>query len=169
MFPDEGDAGGVFFADDDPLGISKHDAQQSADACGACADDEDGVLLGDFGNSGGPEAGGQQIAHEECLLVSDRVGNLVQSLIRIGHPDKLSLSAVDAAPQCPPTVGIGAIVHKAVLAEETLAAESLHIHRHSVTGLHGGVSAAHRFHHAHHLMAYRDAGNCPGHRAMLDM
>ena len=88
---------GSFFADDDPLGILQHDAEQGADARGACADDEDGVIHGDFGNPCGPEAGGQHITHEERLLVSDRVGNLVQALIRIGHPDKFCLSAIDAA------------------------------------------------------------------------
>lgn len=147
----------------------QHDAEKGADARGACADDEDGVILGDFGDSGGPEAGGQHIAHEKRLLIGDRVGDLVQALIRIGYPYELSLSTVDTASQRPAAVGVGAVIHEAVLAEETLAAEGLHIHRHPVAGLHCGHSAAHRFHHTHHLMAHGDTGNRPGHRAMLDV
>ena len=97
MLMDEGNSCRIFFADDDPLRILQKHAHEGAEARGACADDENSVLLGNFGDSGCPEAGGQHIAHQQSLLVSNGVGNLVQPLIRIGHPDKISLSAVNAA------------------------------------------------------------------------
>ena len=83
MLMDEGNSSRVFFADDDSLRLSKKDAHEGAQTRGACADDEDGVFLGDFGNPGGPEAGGQHIAHQKSLLVGDGIGDFVQTLIRI--------------------------------------------------------------------------------------
>ena len=103
------------------------------------------------------------------LLFCRNGRNFVQSLVRIGHPDELCLSAVNTATQSPAAVGIGAVVHKAMPAEETLATEGFHIYRHPVAGLHGGHGGADFLHHTHHLMAYSDTGHRPGHRAMLDV
>jgi len=46
---------------------------------------------------------------------------------------------------------------------DALTTDSLSIHRHPVTGLHGGCGRTYRLHHTHHLMANRDAGNRLGH------
>jgi len=69
----------------------------------------------------------------------------------------------------PAAVGVGAVIHKAVLTEEALAAEGLHVHRHPVTGPDSCHSGADFLHHTHQFMANGDAGNRPGHRAMLDV
>lgn len=169
VFPDEGDAGRVFFADDDAAWAFQHDAEQGADSCGTRADDEDGVLRLDLADPGGPEAGGQHVAHEEGLLVGDGIGDAVHALVRVGYPDVLCLPAVDAAAQGPAAAPVGAVVDVAVLAEEALAAEGLHIHRHPVPGPDSGDGVAHGFHHAHHLVTHGDARHRPGHRAVLDV
>ena len=101
------------------------------------------------------------------LYISGRGRAFLQTMIRIGHTDESRLSAVNAATQGPAAVGVGAVVHIAVLSEEVLAAEGLHIHRHPVTGPHGSYSGTNFLHHTHHLMAHGDAGNRPRHRAML--
>ena len=147
----------------------QHDAQQRADASRPCTEDQHGILGGDLRNARRPEAGGQHIAHQQCLPVGNAVRDLVQSLICKGHPDILGLPAVDAAAQRPAAVLIGAVVHKAFFAEKALSAEGLHVHRHPVAGFHIGHRTAHFFHDAHHLVADRDAGHRPGHAAVLDV
>ena len=54
------------------------------------------------------------------LLFCRNGRNFVQSLVRIGHPDELCLPAVNTAAQCPTAAPIGAVIHKAMLAEEAL-------------------------------------------------
>lgn len=99
------------------------------------------------------------------LLFCRNGRNFVQSLVRIGHPNELCLPAVNTAAQCPTAAPVGAVIHKAMLAEEALTAEALRIHRHPVTGFHSGADL---FRHAYHLVYHRNAGNRPGHRTMLD-
>ena len=159
----------VLFAHDDALGAVQHDAQQGADAGRPCAEDQHSILGGDLRDARRPKAGGKDIAHQQRLPVGNAVRDLVQSLICKRHPDIFCLPAIDAAAQRPAAVLVGAVVHKALFAEEALPAEGLHIHSHPVAGLHIGHCAAHFFHDAHHLMAYRDAGHGPGHAAVLDM
>ena len=155
----------VLFAHDDALGAMQHNAQQGADAGRPCAEDQHSILGGDFRDACRPKAGGQHIAHQQRLPIGNAVRNLVQSLIRKGHPDILGLPAVDAAA----AVLIGAVVHKAFFAEKALSAEGLHVHRHPVAGLHIGHRTAHFFYDAHHLVPYRGAGHRPGHTAVLDV
>ena len=107
--------------------------------------------------------------HQQRLPIGNAVRDLVQSLIRKGHPDILGLPAVDAAAQRPAAVLIGAVVHKAFFAEKALSAEGLHVHRHPVAGFHIGHRTAHFFYDAHHLVPYGDAGHRPGHAAMLNV
>ena len=114
----KGDAGGILLADDDLFGVLQHDTQQGADACGTCADDKDGVLGGDLTDSCGPETGGQHIADEQRLLVSDRVGDFIQTLVCIGYPDEFCLTAIHAAAQRPAAIGVGAVIDKTLPAEK---------------------------------------------------
>ena len=165
----EGKAALVHIADDDPPGPVQQHALKGAQAGGPRADDEHCVLGLYLGDARRPVAGGQHVAHEQRLPVAHRVRDLVQALVRIGHPHILGLAAVDAATQGPAAVGVGAVVHPAVAAEIALAAEGLHVHRHPVAGLHGGHGGAHLLHHAHHLMAHGDAGHRAGHAAVLDV
>ncbi len=153
-----------FFTDDDALGAVQHDAQQRADAGRPCAQNQHGILRGDLRNARRPKAGGQHIAHQQRLLIGNAVRDLVQPLIRKGHPDKLRLPAVDAAAKGPAAVGVGTVVYPALPTEKAIAAEGFHIHRHPVAGFHIGHRTAHFFHDAHHLMSHRDTGNGPGER-----
>ena len=169
MFAHEAGAFFRLLADDDlPRPFQQH-AQQGTDARGACSDDEHRVVRPDVRDAGGPEAGGQDVAHEEGLLVADAVGDAVQSLVGMGHTHVLGLSAVDAAAQRPASVGVFAVVHIAVTAEETLAAEGFDVHRHPVAGLYGSDALAHPFDNAHHLVADGNAGHGTGHAAVLDV
>ena len=166
---EEADAALVLLAHDDAFGLLQHHAQQSADAGGACPNDQYRVLRRDLGDARRPEASGQHIAHQQRLPVGNAVGDLIQALIGKEYPHILRLSAVDAAAQRPAAVFVGAVVHIAPLAEKAIAAEGLHIHRYPVAGLHMGHGAAHGLHHAHHLVAHGDARHGPGNAAVLDV
>ena len=169
MGPDEGNSCRVLFADNDPLRFFQQHAHQRTQSCRTGADDQNGVLFPNLADPGSPEAGGQNIPHQKRLLVGDRIGNFIQSLIGIGYTHIFRLSPIDPAPQGPAAIGIGAVVYKAFFAEEAFAAEGLHIHRHPITGTDGGHRFSHRLHHTHHLMSHGDAGYCFWHRTMLDM
>ena len=156
-------------AHDDALGLLQHGAQQRADAGGACTDDEHGVVGGNFADSSRPESRGEHVAHEKRLLVGHSVGNTVQALRSQWHTHIFGLSAVDAATQCPTAVGRGAVVHKAMLAEETFTAEGLHVHRHTVAHLHALHVGADFLHHAHHFVAHGDAWHGSWHASVLDV
>ena len=160
---------GVGIAHDDLLGRFQPHALKGADTSGPRAKNQHGVSRRDSGDIRSPVACGQHIPHQEGLQVGDAVGNPAQALIGIGDPDILRLSAVDAAAQRPAAVRVGAVVDPAMPAEEACSTEGLHIHRHPVPGLNGGDSGAHLLHDAHHFMAHRDAGDGPGHRAVLDV
>ena len=69
----------------------------------------------------------------------------------------------------PSPLRVGAIVHIAAAAEETLAAKGLDVHRHPVTNLHRGNLRPHLLHHSHHLVSDGDARHRTGHAAVLDM
>ena len=169
VLADKVQPGFIDIANDDALRVHQSHALQRADAGRARADDQHGVFRLNLRNLRRPVAGGQYIAHEQRLFVRHGVGDLIQSLIGIGHAHIFSLSAVDAAAQRPAAVGIGAVVYPSVLAEEALAAEGFHIHGYAVAGFDGGDGAADFLNHAHHLMAHGDARDGPGHAAVLDV
>ena len=73
MLTDELQAACVLFTDDDALGAVQHDAQQRADAGRPCTEDQHGILGGDLRNACRPKAGGQHIAHQQCLPVGNAV------------------------------------------------------------------------------------------------
>ena len=159
----------VQIADNDPPGVLELDALEGAQAGGACAQNQHRVPGLNFRDLGGPIAGGQHIPHQQRLEIGDPVGYLVQSLVGMGYPDIFRLAPVDATAQGPAPVRVGAVIDPAVLAEEAVAAEGFHIHRHPVTGPDRGDGPAHLVHDAHHLMAHGDPGHRPGHRAVLDV
>ena len=169
VIADEVQPAGVRIADDDLPGPLELYALQGADARGPCADDQNSVLRPDLCDVCRPVAGGQHIAHQKGLQVGDAVGDFVEALVGVGHPDELRLSAVDAAAQRPAAVGVGAVVDPAVLAEEAVPAEGLHVHRHPVAGPDGGDGLAGLLHDAHYLVAHGDAGHRPGYGAVLDV
>ena len=81
----------------------------------------------------------------------------------------LRLSAVNATAERPAAIGVGAVVHEAVLAEEALAAEGLHIDRHTVARLDIADLGADLLNDANHLVTNGYAGYSTGHTAVLDM
>lgn len=110
------------------------------------------------------------ILYQQRLPIGNAVRDLVQSLIRKGHPDILGLPAVDAAAQRPAAVLIGAVVHKAFFAEKALSTEKgLHVHRHPVAGFHIGHRTAHFFHDAHISCPTVMPGTAREHAAVLDV
>ena len=92
-----------------------------------------------------------------------------ETLIRIRNPDIFCLTAVNSTPQCPAAVGIGAVVDISVLAEETCAAEGLHVDRHPVTRFYCGNFRADRFHNANHFVTDRNARDGSWNCAVLNM
>ncbi len=64
MVTDKTDSFGGFFTDDDAPGFFQHDAEQGADSGGTGADDEDGVVFGNFGDTSGPKACCEDVADE---------------------------------------------------------------------------------------------------------
>ena len=94
MLPDKGKSCRIFLADDDALWLFQCCTQQRANACGACADDEDGVLLRNLRNARRPEAGCQNVADKQRLFIRNLVRNFVQFLIGVGDVDKFCLSVV---------------------------------------------------------------------------
>ena len=165
----EGTAFGRLLAHDDTLGALQHRAEQGADARRSGTDDKHGILRRNVRYACRPKAGGQDITHEECLLVRHIIGDAVKPLVGMGHTDKFRLPTVDAAAQSPTSVGVGAVVHIAFLAKETLAAEGLHVHGDAVARTDIGDGTPHLLHHAHNLVAYGDARHGTRHAAMLDV
>ena len=91
-------AAGVLFADDDPLRLFQHNAEQGAYSCGPGADDEDGILLGDLRDARRPVAGGKDITHQQRLPVSHAVRDPVQPGIGKRHPHIFGLPSIDTTP-----------------------------------------------------------------------
>ena len=169
MLPQKADAAGVLFADDDPLRLFEHNAEQGAYSRRSGADDEDGILLGDLRDARRPVAGGEDITHQQRLPVCHAVRDPVQPGIGKRHPHIFGLPAVNAAAECPAAVFVSAVVHIALFAEEALPAEGLDIDRHAIPRLYMGHRIADGLDDAHHLMADRDAGYGAGHAAVLDV
>ena len=169
MLADKLRSGSILLADDNALWLLQHNAQQGANTRRTCTDNQHGILLGDFRNTCCPKAGSKNIAHKKRLFIGNAVGNFVQPLVSVRHTHKFRLSAVNAAAKCPAAMMIGAIIDKALLAEEAFAAERFYVYRHAVTGLHGFYVSADRFHHAHHFMAHGNSRHNTRYRAMLNM
>ena len=169
MLPHKGTPRRVLLAQDHPLRGLQQDAQQGADARRPRPDDQHGILRGDLRNACRPKAGGQNIPHKQRLLITNTVGDLIQSPVGIGHPHILRLAPVDAAAQRPAAVGVGAVIHPAVPAEVALPAKGLHIHRYPVARAHRLHRRSDSLHDAHHLMPHGNAGDGPRHRTVLDM
>ena len=157
------------FAHDDALKLLEHDAQQGTDARWTSPYDEYSVLGSDVAYACCPESSGQHIAHQQSLFVGDRVWYAAQSLRGQRHTHVLGLSAIYPASQCPAAVRRCAVVHIAVPAEETFAAEGFHIDRHTVSHLHATYLRSCFLHYAHHLVAHRDAWYSPGYASVLDV
>ena len=157
MAAHEGGALPRFLAHDDASRALQHDAQQGADARRSGSDDEHSVVRINLRYARSPVSCGEDVAREESLFVAYAVGYAVESLSGMRHTDILSLSSVDAATESPASVGVLAVVHVALTAEETFAAEGLHIHCHSVARSDVRHLRACLFHYAHHLMTYGDA------------
>ena len=104
------------------------------------------------------------------IRVSEKIWD-AKSGRAIGHSHE-ALQAnryLDATAKCPAAIGVGAVVHKAVFAEETLAAEGLHIDRNAVARLDISDLGADLLNHANHLVANGNAGHSTRHTAVLDM
>ena len=157
------------FANDDAMRIFQHDTLQSAYPRGACADNQHRVLFLDFRDTRRPKACGQDVAHEQSLLVGHRRGNHIQALVRIRNPDKFGLSSVDAATQSPSAMRVGAVVHVSVSAKEAFPAKYLHVYGHPVARLDRSDFMAYFFHHPDHFMPYRDSRYGTRHTPMFDV
>ena len=72
-------------------------------------------------------------------------------------------------PSAQPPLGSVQFIHKAVFAEETLAAKGLHIDRHAVAHLDIVDLGADLLNNANHLVANGYARHSAGHTAVLDM
>ena len=154
---------------DDTLRLLQHYAQQSAYSRRACADDGDGILRRYLRYACGPESGGEDVSHEERLIVAYGIWYSCQPLIGVRDTYILGLPAVDAATQRPSTVGIGTVVHISMTAEETLATEGLDINRHAVAHLYGGYGTAYGLDYADHLVPDGYALDGAGNAAVLDV
>nr|DAL56230.1 MAG TPA_asm: hypothetical protein [Caudoviricetes sp.] len=157
------------FAHDDALRIPEPDAEQRAEPRRPGPEDKDRVFGPDLGDARGPESRGEDVADEERLLVAHRVGDARQPLVGMGYPHVFGLPAVDAAAQGPPSVGVRAVVHIAVAAEEALAAEGLDIDRHTVARGDVRDACADRLDHTDHLVTDGDALDGARYAAVLDM
>ena len=169
MLPDETDALGGLFTDNDALRTFQQHAKQGADARRPGPDDEHRILLTDLRDAGGPETRGQHVAHEQSLFVAHGIGDAAESLIGIGNADILRLPAVDAAAQGPTAIRIGAVVHISVPAEETFAAKGLDVDRDTVAGPDRGDIRPDLLHDADHFVADGDARHGAGNAAVLDV
>ena len=118
-----------FLAHDDVLWMLQHNTKHSAYTCWAGSDNQHGILLLDFGDSGRPEAGSKYIPDEQCLLVCDTVRDFVEPLVRIRDADVFCLATIDATTESPAAVWGLAIVDIAVLAKPAFTAVSLNIDR----------------------------------------
>ena len=83
--------------------------------------------------------------------------------------DVFGEAAVYAAAEGPAAVGVGAVVHPAVFAEEALAAICLHVHGDALAGLHLRDAAPDGLDDADHLVPYRDAGHGARDAPVLDV
>ena len=166
---DEGQPLLIPVAHDNPPGAAEPHTLEGAQPGGPGPQDQHRILGADIRDLGCPVSGGQHIPHQQGLQVAHLIGDPVQPLVRIRHPHIFRLAPVDAAAQGPASIGVGTVVHPAVLAEKAFPAEGFHIYGHPVAGAHRPHRRAHFFHNAHHLVAHRDPRHRPGHRAVLDV
>ena len=157
------------FAHDDALWLLEHDAQQGTDARGTSPYDEYSILGSDVAYACCPESCSQHIAHQQSLFVAYSIWYAAQSLRGQRHTHVLGLPAIYPASQSPAAVRRCAVVHIAVPAEETFAAEGFHVDRHTVSHLHATYLWSCFLHYAHHLVAHCDARYSPGYAAVLDV
>ena len=160
---------GRFLAHDDMLRLFQYHAEQRADSRRSCADNQHRVVGLNLRNPSRPKSRRQHIAYEQRLLVAHAVGDAVKALIGIRHTNILRLPAIYATTERPAAIRVGAVVHKAVFAEETLAAEGLHIDRHAVARLDAADLGANLLNDANHLVANGNAGHGTRHTTVLDM
>ena len=157
----------VRLADDDPAGGFQQQALERAEPSRPRADDERRVPGLDLRDVRRPVTGRQQVADEQGLFVADAVWDAVEPAVGVGDADVFGLAAVYAAAERPAAVGVGAVVDPAVLAEEALAAEGLHVHGDPVAGPDLAHLGAHGLHDAHHLVPHGDAGHGARHGAVF--
>ena len=143
--------------------------EQRTDSRRSSSNQQHRIFERNFRDTGSPETGSQNIAHEKRLLVRHSVGNAIQPLVGMRHPHIFRLPPVNAATQCPSSIGVLTIVYISVLAEKTFPTESLHVDRYPVTRLHGSDLRTHLFHDAHHLMTHRNTRYSTRHTAVLDV
>ena len=151
------------------LRLLQHHAEQRANSRRSRADNQHRVIGLNLRNSGRPKSRCQHIAHEQRLLITHAVGDAVEALIGIRHTHILRLPAIDATAERPAAIGVGAVVHKAVFAEETFAAEGLHIDSHTVARLDIADFGADLLNNANHLVANSYAGHSTRRASVLDM
>ena len=159
----------VLFTDNDALRRVQHNAKQGADARRSRADDQHGVLCGNFRNTRCPVPCRQHVPHQQRLPVGDIVRDFVQPGVGKRNADIFRLPAVDPAAQRPAAVFVGTVVDKALFAEKTFPAKGFHIDCHAIPRLNMGHGAADGFHNADHLMSDGDARHRARHTAVLDM
>ena len=158
-----------FLTHDDMLRLLQHHAQQRADSRRSRTDNQHRVIGLNLRNSGGPKSCCKDIANEQCLLIANAIWNAIEALVGIRHTHILRLPAIDATAERPAAIGVGAVVYKAIFAEETLTSKGLHIDRHAVARLDGAHLGADLLNHANHLVANGYAGHSTRHTAVLDM
>ena len=97
MFADKPNSFRRLLTDNDMLRILQYRAEQCTNSGRPCTDDEDSIFLRDFRDASGPKACGKYVSDKQRLLVTDRIGNMVQALIGIGYSDIFRLPSVDTA------------------------------------------------------------------------
>ena len=160
---------GRLLAHDDALRLMQQYAGQRAESRGTGSDNQHRVVGLDFGNTRRPISRGENIAHEQSLLIAHPIGNTVESAVGRRHTHILGLTTVDAAAECPTAVGVGAIIYIASPAEKTFAAEGLHVHGDTVARLDGTHLGTHLLDDSDHLMADDNTWHGTRHTAVLDV
>ena len=159
----------IFLAYNNPLRIIQPDALQSAKPGRSDTDNQHSILLANLRNLSSPIPRGKYISDKQSLLIAHIIWNTGQPIIGKRHTNKLCLSTVNPTTECPTTIRIYAIVDPPMTAEETLAAERLHIHRNTVARLHRLDRLTNRLHDTDHLMPDSNSRHSSRHATMLDM
>ena len=151
----------------DPAGLEQPGAHHGSVAAGAAAQDHHGIPFLDLGQLRAEVAGGQHAADGKNIFVRQIVGDQLQTVVGDRNADILGLAAVDLVAQIP--AAFHAVVDIAVLAEEALAAEGLHVGDDAVAHLDLLAGIAYGDHLTGKLMAENDILVGGGHGAHLDM
>ena len=147
----------------------KHHAKKSTDSRRSCSYDQYGVFFGNLGDASCPKASGQYITHQQSLFIGYSIGNTIKSLICQWDTHIFRLATIDAASQCPTSIGVSAIIYITILAEETRTAERLYVDGYSVSWFYIGDFRTNFFNHSHHFVANGNAWNGTRHASVLDM